>query len=191
MAHFYRKLLEDSEQTHEATVAATQKPIIGPQGPMPNMTITKPPNFTAMSDLERARIAREEGKEVELNDDNQIIDKRDLLAGGLNLSGTNTRNLNMRSGSKSNPITGEDVQVHRAVGTAASRKEINERRAQEIEKQMEEERIRVQKEREREEHEATMRIVAKRNNEEDVQSARARYLERKRQKLEESQDAVE
>lgn len=49
MAHFYRKLLEDSEQTHEATVAATQKPIIGPQGPMPNMTITKPPGRTSAS----------------------------------------------------------------------------------------------------------------------------------------------
>ncbi len=83
MAHFYRKLLEDSEQNHEATVAATQKPTIGPQ---PNLTITKPPDFTPVSDLELARIARQQGKEVELNDDNQIVDKRELLAAGLNLS---------------------------------------------------------------------------------------------------------
>ena len=184
-------MLEDSEQAHEATVAATQKPTIGPQGPMPNMTITKPPDFTPMSDLELARVAREEGKEVELNDDNQIIDKRDLLAGGLNLSGTNTRNLNKRSTNKPATTAEENAQAHRAVGTAASRREINERRAREIERQMEEERERAQKEREREEHEATMRIVAKRNNEEDVQSARARYLERKRRKLEEPQAIVE
>lgn len=190
MAHFYRRLLEDSEQSHEATVAATQKPIIGPQGPMPNMTITKPPDLTPLSDLERARIARGEGKDVELNDDNQIIDKRDLLSGGLNLSGTNTRNLKTRSANKSEPDT-DNVQVHRAVGVAASRQEIKERRMREIELQMEEEQERARKEQEREEYEMAQRIIAKRNNEEDVESARARYLERKRRRLEEAEDAGE
>ncbi|KAJ3919118.1 coiled-coil domain-containing protein 55-domain containing protein [Lentinula edodes] len=190
MAHFYRRLLEDSEQSHEATVAATQKPIIGPQGPMPNMTITKPPDHTPLSDLERARIARGEGKDVELNDDNQIIDKRDLLSGGLNLSGTNTRNLKTRSANKPEPDS-DNVQVHRAVGVAASRQEIKERRMREIELQMEEEQERARKEQEREEYEMAQRIIAKRNNEEDVESARARYLERKRRRLEEAQDAGE
>ncbi|KAJ3715607.1 coiled-coil domain-containing protein 55-domain containing protein [Lentinula guzmanii] len=177
LAQFYRKLLEDSEQSHEATVAATQKPIIGPQGPLPNMTITKPPDFAPLSDLERARIAREEGKEVELNDDNQIIDKRDLLSGGLNLSGTNTRTLKMLSAAGPGPIW--------------TTREINERRHREIERQMEEEQERVRKEREREEHEKTQRIIAKRNTEEDVESARTRFLERKRRKLEEAHDAGE
>ncbi|KIK57802.1 hypothetical protein GYMLUDRAFT_246781 [Collybiopsis luxurians FD-317 M1] len=190
MAHFYKKLLEESEQTHEATVAATQKPTIGPQG-MPNMTITKPPDFTPMSDLERARIARAEGKEVELNDDNQIIDKRELLAGGLNLSGINTRNLQKRTADQLAATDAEAVQAYRAVGTAASRREINERRQREIERQMEEEEERTRREREREEHEITRRMIAKRNTEEDVENARARYLERKRRKLEETQDAGE
>ncbi|KAF9075276.1 coiled-coil domain-containing protein 55-domain containing protein [Rhodocollybia butyracea] len=190
MAHFYRRILEDSEQNHEATVAATQKPAATPQGPMPNMTITKPPDFAPISDLELARLAREEGKEVELNDDNQIIDKRDLLAGGLNLSGTNTRNLNMRSTGKPDTSSTENIKIHTAVGTAASRREINERRQREIEQQLEEERVRVQKEKEREEQEASQKIIAKRNNEEDVESARARYLERKRRKLEEAQGAA-
>ncbi|KAF5391252.1 hypothetical protein D9757_001866 [Collybiopsis confluens] len=183
MAVFYRKLLEESDQSHEATVAATQKPIIGP---LPNMTITKPPNFAPMSDLERARIALAEGKDVELNDDNQIIDKRELLAGGLNLSGTNTRNLQKRSTNKSSIADTENVEVHRAVGTAASRREINERRQREIEQQMEEEKGRARKDREAEELEATLRVVTKRNTEEDVENARARYLDRKRRKLEES-----
>jgi len=182
MAHFYRKMLQESEQKHEATVAATQKPIIGPQGPMPNLTITKPANFTAKSDLELARIAREQGKEVELNDDNQIVDKRDLLAAGLNLSAPNTRRLGVRV--TTGKPTSADTQVHRAVGTAASRKEINERRAREIQEQMEAERERLAKEKERTDQEVAQRIVAKRNNQEDVQSARERYLQRKRQKLE-------
>ncbi|KAG7452494.1 uncharacterized protein BT62DRAFT_925044 [Guyanagaster necrorhizus] len=188
MAHFYRKLLEDSEQNHEATVAATQKPTIGPQGPMPNLTIIKPPDFTPMSDLELARIARQQGKEVELNDDNQIVDKRELLAAGLNLSGLNTRKLSRSTLGKPKDAQTEAVQSHRAVGTAASRREINERRAREIQTQMEEEKARLSFEKQRAEQEAHERVIARRNNESDVQSARERYLVRKRQKLEHSAD---
>jgi len=40
------------------------------------------------------------------------------------------------------------------------------------------------------EHEATQRIISKRNNEEDVQTAKDRYLARKRRKLEEEQVAA-
>ncbi|KAJ7685221.1 coiled-coil domain-containing protein 55-domain containing protein, partial [Mycena polygramma] len=180
MAHFYRQLLEESEQKHDATVAATQKPVIGPS---PNLTITKPPDFTPISDLDLARKAREEGKDVELNDDNQIVDKRDLLIAGLNLSAPNTRQLGERS--KTNlGKPGEEVQAHRAVGTAASRREINERRAREIQQQMEAEEERLKREKERADDEATQRIVVKHNNEDAVQSARERYLQRKRQRLE-------
>lgn len=179
MAHFYRKLLEESEQNHEAAVAATQNRVIGPH---PNLTITRPPELMPRSDLELAELARQEGKEVELNDDNQIVDKRELLAAGLNLSGVNTRKLS-RTGGSNAAKDNEQMQAHRAVGTAASRKEINERRAREIQQQMAEEEERVSREKQQAEHEAQQRIVAKRNNEEDVSSARERYLQRKRQKL--------
>ncbi|KIY43430.1 hypothetical protein FISHEDRAFT_10959, partial [Fistulina hepatica ATCC 64428] len=184
MTHFYRKLLEDSNETHEAAVSATQKRTIGPQ--MPNLTISKPPDKGPVSDAELARLAGEQGKEVELNDDNQIVDKRELLAAGLNLSAPNTRNLGLHLSSKGKQKEAADEpQVHRAVGTAASRREINERRMREIEQQMKEDRRIAEDSKARQEHEALQRVVAKRNNEEDVQSARERYLTRKRRKLEE------
>ncbi|KAJ3559115.1 hypothetical protein NM688_g542 [Phlebia brevispora] len=184
MAHFYKKLLEESEQKHDETVAATQeKPVKGPQ--MPNLTIIKPPDFTPKSDVELAQIAREHGKEVELNDDNQIVDKRELLSAGLNLSAPNTRKLGLHLSKKASSST-ESVQAHRAVGSAASRREINERRAREIAVQMEQERERILKEKEREEQDSINRIVTKRNTADDVQSARERYLARKRRKLEEA-----
>ncbi|KAL6300574.1 coiled-coil domain-containing protein 55-domain containing protein [Sparassis latifolia] len=186
MAHFYRKLLEESEQQHEETVAATSSQrVIGPQGPAPNLTITKPPDFVPKSDLELARHAREQGKDVELNDDNQIVDKRELLSAGLNLSAPNTRRLGLQL-SKSTTASEQDIQVHRAVGSAASRKEINERRAREVAKQMEEERERLMEEKTKEEREKLSRTVTKRNTEESVQGARERYLARKRLKLEEA-----
>ena len=186
MAHFYKKLLEESESKHEQTVAATQKPVIGPSAPPPNLTITKPPDFVPKSDAELAQLAKEQGKDVELNDDNQIVDKRELLSAGLNLSAPNTRKLGLQK----KKTDGEGpVQVHTAVGTAASRKEINERRAREVQRQLEQERERILQEKQREEQENLSRIVAKRNNEETIQSARERYLARKRQKLEEAERA--
>jgi hypothetical protein len=184
MAHFYRKLLEESEQKHEETVAATQstsRTVHGPQGSTPNLTIVRPPELTLKSDVELARLAREEGKDVELNEDNQIVDKRELLSAGLNLSAPNTRRLGLHTPKNADAPT---VEVHRAVGSAASRKEINERRMREIKAQLAEERERVVKGKEQQESEATARLVARRNNDTDIQRALERYQERKRRKIE-------
>ena len=83
----------------------------------------------SVSDLELSRMAPEEGKEVELDYDNQIFDKRDLLTAGLNLAALNARRLGLVCNAKAQQQQqrdGDTVQVHRAVGTAASRREINE-----------------------------------------------------------------
>ncbi|OSC99066.1 hypothetical protein PYCCODRAFT_1373829 [Trametes coccinea BRFM310] len=184
MAHFYRKLLEESEQQHEQTVAAAVAAT--EQGPTQNLTITKPVELKPKSDVELAKLAREQGKDVELNDDNQIVDKRALLSAGLNLSAPNTRRLGLNASSRSRSGSAEPAQVHRAVGVAASRKEINERRAREVQRQLEEEQERLRAEKARQEQESLNRVVAKRNTEEAVKSARERYLERKRRRLEEA-----
>jgi|SRR5712671_5450079 len=191
MAHFYRKLLEESEQKHEETVAATQstsRTVRGPQGAALNLTIVRPPEFTPKSDAELARVAREQGKDVELNEDNQIVDKRELLSAGLNLSAPNTRRIGLHAPKKSDARTAE---AHRAAGSAASLKEIKERRMREISSQLAEERERVVMEKERQERETTARLVARRNNEADIQNALERYQERKRRKLEKISEEME
>lgn len=186
MTHFYRQLLEESEQKHEATVAATDKRVIGPQGPTVNLTIVKPPQLLSLPDAELARLAREEGKDVELNDDNQIVDKRELLSAGLNLSLPNTRFAGIRSSANIPSIdNSHSLQTHRAVGTAASRREIHERRAREIQQQLEAEQQKTVHEKQDAADKAMQRIVAKRNNDDDIEDARSRYLQRKRKKMEE------
>jgi coiled-coil domain-containing protein 55 len=186
MTHFYATLLRESEQKHAAVMAAASTQIIGPTMPAAeqNLSIKPPAEMGELSDVEKARRARLEGKEVELNDDNQIVDKRALLSAGLNLSGKNTWDplayRKDRNKEDDNP-----VQVHTAVGAAASRREIDARRRKEVETQMAEERERRVREREREEEEARMRAVKRKNDDEAVMSARERYLERKRRKLEE------
>ena len=58
-------------------------------------------------------------REVELNDDNQIVDHRDLLSAGLNLGGVNTRRLGLSKTQGAKKDEGPAVE-HRAAGTAAS-----------------------------------------------------------------------
>jgi hypothetical protein len=186
LTHFYRKLLEEEEQKHQESVAATEKRIIGPQAG-PNLTIIKPPDLAPLADMDLARLARAEGKDVELNDEGQIVDKRELLSAGLNLSLPNTRRLGKPNPADVQLQASNTVQTHRAVGTAASRREINERRAREIQEQLIAEEERVERRKQLEAEKATQRAIAKRNSENDVENARTRYLERKRRKLEGAQ----
>ena len=194
MAQFYQKLLEEEAKAHEEAVALTTSPSSEPSSSKrpqgPNLTITKPPTSEPLipgtkSDLELAKEAAQKGVEIELNDDNQIVDKRELLTAGLNMSMANTRKLGLKSSAPSSNTPAESVNSHRAVGVAASRNAINARRAREIQTQVAEEEERLRSERERREREAKERVVAKRNNEEDVLGARERYLARKKRKLEE------
>lgn len=200
MTHFYRQLLDRSSEQHAATVAATSSssssapkgPSLPEEPPAGSLKITKPLKPATTNDALLAQLAKEAGKEVELNDDNQIVDRRELLSAGLNLSAPNTRKLGLLA-SRSAKTDGEGapVQVHRAAGVAASKKEIRERQARLLERQLEEEKERIQREKEQREQEERERVVKKRNNEEEVMSARERYLERKRRKLEEGEATTE
>lgn len=188
MNHFYRTLLQQSEDKHAAAVAAASKPIIGPARPdeATQSFVIKRPEDNAqqqISDLEKARIAREQGKEVELNDDNQIVDKRELLSAGLNLSGKNTRDLSSLRKSRTTNNATESGPIHTAVGAAASKREIEDRRRRELEHQLKEEKERRLREQERQEAEAREKVVKRRNDDESVKSALDRYRERKRRKL--------
>lgn len=197
MAQFYQKLLEEEAKAHEETIAlatSSPEPSTSKQPLGPNLTITKPPTSQppipgTKSDLDLVKEAATKGIDIELNDDNQIVDKRELLSAGLNLSMANTRKLGSKGSSNpsSSNALSESGSEHRAAGVAASRTAINARRAREIQVQMAEEEERLRSERETREREARERVVAKRNNEEDVQSARERYLARKKRKLEEEQ----
>ncbi|PBL04405.1 hypothetical protein ARMGADRAFT_52960 [Armillaria gallica] len=84
-------------------------------------------------------IARQQGKEIELN--NQTVDKRELMAAGLNLSSANKRKLGRSTLGKPKDGQTEAIQSHRAVGTVASHGEISKRREREIQIQMEKEQV--------------------------------------------------
>ena len=189
MSHFYRELLQQSEQEHQVTVAATSAtkgPTLPDSGPV-NLRIQRPLKPAVMSDAMLAALAKGEGKDVELNDDNQIVDRRELLSAGLNLAGVNTRRLGglLSSRSKPNPNKmDQPVESHRASGAAASKAEIRARQAALLERQLEEEQERIQRERDQREHEERERSVKRKNNEDDIKNARERYLDRKKRRME-------
>ncbi|CUA68147.1 Nuclear speckle splicing regulatory protein 1 [Rhizoctonia solani] len=215
MTHFYKRMLEDSSKSHEAAVAATSSEPAPPEpttsapgriGPAPvhNLTVTRPPrgpkplevapnpdevlkSETATTGATKT-IIRPDGTQVEINDNNEVVDKRELLSAGLNLSAPNTRNLSLlRAIHGSSAKSDEPVVVHRAAGVAASREEIRKRQQRQLEEQLEEEKKRVREEQEREEREERERIVRRRNDDGAVNDARERYLARKRRKVEEEQ----
>ncbi|CAE6516973.1 unnamed protein product [Rhizoctonia solani] len=216
MTHFYKRMLEDSSKSHEAAVAATStepappEPTISAPGrigpaPVPNLTVTRPPRGPKplevapnpdqvlktgeiKKDGETRTMIAADGTEVEINDNNEVVDKRELLSAGLNLSAPNTRNLSLlRAIHGSSTKSDEPAAVHRAAGVAASKEEIRKRQQRQLESQLEEERERIREEQEREEREERERIVRRRNDEGAVNDARERYLARKRRKLEEPQ----
>jgi coiled-coil domain-containing protein 55 len=163
-------MLTQSDTAHQAAVAATLKPepsAAPSAGLSPNLTIVKPPAPGAKSDLALAAEAGAAGHAVELNDDNQIVDKRELLSAGLNLSAPNTRALGRTAAAGAK--TADAAPAHRAAGTAASRREINARRAREVAGQLAEEEARVAEEAARAEAERTARTVAKRNQDGDIE----------------------
>jgi len=93
------------------------------------------------------------------------------LSAGLNLSLPNTRLLEKQPPGITRDESDKPVGTHTAAGTAARRREINERGRREIMQQMEIEKRRVASE---QENEMSCRTVAKRNTESDVNDVRER-----------------
>ncbi|EJU05491.1 hypothetical protein DACRYDRAFT_45666 [Dacryopinax primogenitus] len=187
MSHYYKKLLERESAAHDAAVAAGNT--VGPTMPQgPNLTIQRPPEMEPLSDLQLAKEAALRGQDVEVNDSGEIVDKRELLLPGLNLSAPNTRRLGGLTVDKAKPKqSSEQPLVHRAVGAAASQREIRERQARQLDEQLETEERRKVQEQERKEREENERRAERRNDDQAVMSARERYLARKKARSENPQ----
>lgn len=185
MGSFYRDMLNETSAARDAAVAAS----------LAGHTSTSASAASAdaqtreRSDADLAKEAREKGLDVELNDDNQIVDKRSLLSKGLNLV------------SKRRRPTQDDMDAPSERPLRESKQERDQRRRAEYEARMNrdaqrsgqsaliEEQMMLELERKRalEEQEALRRekskIDARRNDSEAISQAKQRYLERKKQRL--------
>ncbi|KDN49195.1 hypothetical protein K437DRAFT_273277 [Tilletiaria anomala UBC 951] len=201
---FFKEMLQAQDQDHEAIVQAVEASTRAGEAGRSDKgkekaTGSDTQKGSKKSDLELARDARAKGLQVELNDEGELVDRRDVLSRGLNVIRTE-RNAQADMNRVSNrSANAPSSQLHGAGFDARvsqnARRDQRARQTLLIEQQMlEEERKRAaEEEHEREERKkrimgvATAEDVAKRA--EKVNSARERALERKRKREEEKAQA--
>lgn len=196
---FYKSFLAKDDAAHAAAVQAT---LAAPPPDPTNLTITKPkgpvqgpaagpPPTEPSTDQALAAEAKAKGLSVETNDSGEIVDSRELLTPGLNFMPKKKPPPSALGASgPSGAGAGRAGQgVSQRVGAASSVREMRERQERMMAGQMEEEQRRLEREAEEREAKRLVGVKEKRNDEVAVGSAKERYLERKRQKLEEEERA--
>jgi hypothetical protein len=182
---FYRQLLDRREEAHAAVVEASIKGA----GAMAETSNTDEDQDTDLAD-----VARKEGKDVMLNDDNVIVDKRQLLGAGLNVGRPKFGSFMSLSAAdpriQERQAEYEEYKRKKLAESAAKRsgkggQTERERMSQEVERQMVE-RQEQEREAERQKEEEFKRKLEKRTSEDTVMNAKERYLARKKQKTNES-----
>lgn len=168
MTNFYKNMLERGEQKHAEVVKAAEERIkLGPQQGDIEDEKTKT----------EADIARE--MNVAVNDEGQVVDKRELLKGGLNVipKAKPAPNANSSKCGSSMPDRGRG---NAFVGAGGGKQAMRERQSRMMEAQLEQATKRALEE-EEEEKQKVERASKSRKTEGDIMSAKERYLARKRE----------
>ncbi|CUS09887.1 unnamed protein product [Tuber aestivum] len=168
MSTFYRNMLNRTERKHDEIVAASTS-----KDPKPELEDRSTPK--GKSDVEIAAELKAKGASVEINEEGQVVDKTQLLSGGLNLGAA--KSSKPSSGASRSPGTRQQP------GYQSKNKLQQDLRARQS-KMLEDQMVQAQKRalEEEEESRAELERQAKsRKTSVDVQSAKERYLQRKRE----------
>ncbi|CAJ2505913.1 Uu.00g000430.m01.CDS01 [Anthostomella pinea] len=176
MTAFYKDLLERGEQRHaEVVKAADERAKAGP-GPKGEEDAKEEASKT---DADVAREINQKGGSITINDDGQVVDKRELLKGGLNL-GAKKKSDPSRD-TRREPDRQNDRDPSRGfVGAGGGKPAMRERQSRMMEAQLEQS-LKRSLEEEEEERQKVERASKSRKTEADVSSAKERYLARKRE----------
>ena len=186
MASFYKQVLDKKEAEREALMRHLKNK---KEQEAAGNTVQKQKDEV---DAELAKEAEREGKQVMLNDNNEIVDRRQLLGAGLNYKPKKFGSLGSLSDERAQERQQEYDEYKRKkveeyeARRRAGNKDERERFSQEIEKQMMENRRKEQEEEEQKQKELEQKATTKRTTEDVAMSARERYLARKKHKLQES-----
>jgi hypothetical protein len=180
MDSFYKQVLERKEAEHRTVMEAMSK------------NKNKSGSSSTQQESLDAVLAKEAKKsDVEVNDNNEVIDKRQLLGAGLNVKS--------KFGSLSSLASTDDrvkermdeynEYKQRKLQEARSKRHGNdderERLSREVERQMIETKKKQEEDELRKQKELEEKATAKRTSADAALSARERFLARKKQKLEE------
>ncbi|KAI8343264.1 coiled-coil domain-containing protein 55-domain containing protein [Chlamydoabsidia padenii] len=180
MTSFYKQVLDKKEAEHRALMNATKKS----QG--------KPSTTTTSTNTDDHHIVEAKRKGVQLNDNDEVVDKRELLGAGLNVA-SKPRFGSFGSLASSDARIKERQEEYEAYKRKkvadydAKRRKGNggderERLSKEIEKQMVETKRKAEQEQVEKERALQQAAATRRTTDEAALSARERYLARKKQK---------
>ncbi|KAK6348236.1 hypothetical protein TWF718_006046 [Orbilia javanica] len=181
---FYRNMLDDTEKHHAELVKATEK-----KSDEPSFLMSKPGQEQDGKEKTKseAEIAAELNKKtagsIDVNDEGQVVDKRQLLGAGLNIkpkpkptsskSQDDSRNRDSNS-SYSRPTHGD----HRA---NRAKRDMRERQSRMIAEQLEEASRKSARDEAADRAEIERQAKVRKTTAGDVNSAKERYLQRKRE----------
>lgn len=176
MATFYRNLMEEEESKHDLAVKAATAAVR--EGKVKKSEEEIEAEITREKKLadEARRLNAELGEEViAINDDGEVVDKRQLLKGGLNVKPKAKSSIQMDK----TKYEQEYEARKQAQKDVHKEREARERQRRVIEEQYELKRKRVLDEEMEKEEELMLRAKSKKTSD-DVMSARERYLARKK-----------
>lgn len=172
MTAFYKDLLERGDQRHaEVVKAAEERAKAGPKEDEVQEEKVK-------TDADVAREINEKGGSIAINEEGQVVDKRMLLKGGLNIGASKKQE--PRKEASRGPDRRDDRGLSRGFVGAGGKQAMRERQTRMLEAQLEQS-LKRSMEEEEEEKQKIERASKSRKTESDVSSAKERYLARKRE----------
>ncbi|KAK3401221.1 coiled-coil domain-containing protein 55-domain containing protein [Sordaria brevicollis] len=176
LTDFYKQMLEKEEQEHAAKMkAAEERAKAGLEAAAPK---DETEGDEEKSAAERAKEINAMGGNVIINDDGEVVDKRQLLKGGLNVAPKKKvehQQEKARQAAKPAAATG----TSKGIFHGGSKQAMRERQTRMLEAQLEE-RLKRAREEEEEERKKVELVSKSRKTEADISSAKERYLARKR-----------
>lgn len=172
MTNFYKNMLEKGEQKHAEVVKAVEERI--KNGPQQEEEAEK---IKTEADLAR-EINEKAAGAIAVNDEGQVVDKRQLLKGGLNIV-PKPKNAASTVGARDGPSS-DRGRGPAFVGAGGGKQAMRERQTRMMEAQLEQATKRALEE-EEEERQKVERASKSRKTEGDIMSAKERYLARKRE----------
>jgi coiled-coil domain-containing protein 55 len=174
MTNFFKNVLERGEQKHaEVVKAAEEAAKMGPKVEQDDTNREKTETELA------AEINDKTGGAIAVNDEGQIVDKRQLLKGGLNIL-PKAKAASSTSSSRGHTPASDRPKPSGFVGAGGGKQAMRERQSRMMEAQLEQATKRALEE-EEEERAKAERAAKSRKTEGEIMSAKERYLHRKRE----------
>ncbi|KAI2630720.1 hypothetical protein GGR54DRAFT_165707 [Hypoxylon sp. NC1633] len=172
MTAFYKDLLERGDQQHAEVVKAAEER--AKAGPKEKEEVQEEKVET---DADVAREINKKGGSIAINEDGQVVDKRELLKGGLNLGAIKKQEPRKET---RGPDQRNDRGHPRGFVGSGGKQAMRERQSRMLEAQLEQA-LKRSMDDDEEERQKVERASKSRKTETDVSSARERYLARKRE----------